>query len=134
MESGPDWWVAMDARMDEVYAAAYRHTAAGWQPLHTPQLYTLPALANLWLAAPPAQVAGSAVAAFADRLPWGDARRWPDCADRAAALLRLAEAAWAAGGAIAADHALPLYLRDKVAQTTAERLAQRPAAARVGLT
>ena len=46
-------------------------------------------------------------------------------AERAAALLRLAEAAWAAGAGMPADQALPLYLRDKVAQTTAERLAVR---------
>ncbi len=45
-----------------------------------------------------------------------------------AALLRLAEAAWADGAALAADQALPLYLRDKVALTTAER-AERQATA-----
>ncbi|MES2715890.1 MAG: tRNA (adenosine(37)-N6)-threonylcarbamoyltransferase complex dimerization subunit type 1 TsaB [Pseudomonadota bacterium] len=123
------WWVAMDARMDEVYAAAYRHGPAGWVVQVAPQLYTLGALAAAWQAAPPQRVAGSAIGAFADRLPWGDARRWPHCADRAAALLRLAEAAWAAGAAIPAEAALPLYLRDKVAQTTAERLAQRAAGA-----
>jgi tRNA threonylcarbamoyladenosine biosynthesis protein TsaB len=75
------------------------------------------------------QVAGSAVTAFADRLPWGSATRWPDTADRAAALLRLAEAAWLQGRALPADQALPLYLRDKVALTTAERLARRDALA-----
>lgn len=124
-----DWWVAMDARMDEVYAAAYRHTAAGWQVQVAPQLWTLGALAETWRATPPAQVAGSAVTAFADRLPWGEARCWAQTTDRAAALLRLAEAAWAQGRGVPADQALPLYLRDKVAQTTAERLALRHAAA-----
>lgn len=125
-----DWWVAMDARMDEVYAAAYRYTdAAGWQVWVAPQLWTLGALADAWRMAPPARVAGSAVSAFADRLPWGDARCWPHTVDRAAALLRLAEAAWTQGRCQAADQALPLYLRDKVAQTTAERLALRQAAA-----
>lgn len=119
---GP-WWVAMDARMDEVYAAVYHHGPEGWTVTVAPQLWTLPALAAAWQAAAPQRVAGSAVDAFADRLPWDDARRWPVCADRAAALLRLAEAAWAAGGAIAAEAALPLYLRDKVALTTAERTA-----------
>ncbi len=121
------WWVAMDARMDEVYAAAYQHGPGGWVVQVAPQLYTLGALADAWLAAPPPRVAGSAITAFADRLPWGSATRWPHCADRAAALLRLAEAAWAAGAATSADAALPLYLRDKVAQTTAERLAIRVA-------
>ncbi len=125
---GP-WWVAMDARMDEVYAAAYQHGPAGWTPLVPPQLYTLGALADAWQAAPPQRVAGSAVTAFADRLPWGSARQWPHTQDRAAALLRLTEAAWAAGASVAAEAALPLYLRDKVAQTTAERLAVRAAGA-----
>jgi len=124
-----DWWVAMDARMDEVYAAAYHHDGRGWQVRVAPQLWTLPALAAAWQAAPPVQVAGSALAAFGDRLPWGAAHRWPHTADRAGALLRLAQAAWDGGQAITADAALPLYLRDKVALTTAERLQARQAAA-----
>jgi tRNA threonylcarbamoyladenosine biosynthesis protein TsaB len=118
-----DWWVAMDARMDEVYAAAYSHGPQGWVVRVAPQLWTLPALAAHWQATPPLQVAGSAIDAFATRLPWGDARRWPACADRAGALLRLAQVAWSAGAAIPAESALPLYLRDKVALTTAERSA-----------
>lgn len=120
-----DWWVAMDARMDEAYAAAYRRTDGRWQPRVAPQLWTLPALAAAWQAEPPARVAGSALGAFADRLPWGSAARWPHTADRAGALLRLAEAAWAEGRGIPAAEALPLYLRDKVALTTAERLQQQ---------
>jgi tRNA threonylcarbamoyladenosine biosynthesis protein TsaB len=40
----------------------------------------------------------------------------------AAALLRLAPAAWAAGQAVPPEEALPLYIRDKVAQTTDERM------------
>ena len=116
-----DWWVAMDARMDEVYAARYRHSAGRWQVRVAPQLWTLPALAAAWAQSPPAQVAGSALTAFGDRLPWGQARRWPTCHDRAGALGRLAQAAWDQGEAIAAELALPIYLRDKVAQTTAER-------------
>ena len=125
------WWVAMDARMDEVYAAAYHHGAGGWQTRVAPDLWTLAALADTWAAAPPGRVAGSAVTAFADRLPWGTAAVWPDSHDRAAALLRLAEAAWARGETQRADDALPLYLRDKVAQTTAERQALRESAARL---
>ena len=50
---------------------------------------------------------------------------WPDAAPRAAALLALAEAAWARGERLDAAEALPLYVRDKVAQTTAEREAAR---------
>ena len=138
-----DWWVAMDARMDEVYAAAYRYTGAdshagadsptrsggraGWQLWLEPRLWTLPALVDRWAAVPPVRVAGNALAAFADRLPARGARTWPTCADRAAALLQLAVQAWHRGDCQPADQALPLYLRDKVAQTTAERQALRDA-------
>lgn len=124
-------WVAMDARMDEVYAAPYRRCHAEhrgrWQVLAEPALYTLPALAARWRDAPPAAVAGSAVTAFADRLPLAGLRCWPETPDRAGALLRLARAAWADGAARDAQDALPLYLRDKVALTTAERTAARTA-------
>jgi tRNA threonylcarbamoyladenosine biosynthesis protein TsaB len=37
-------------------------------------------------------------------------------------LLRLAPLAWAQGLAVPAEQALPLYIRDKVAQTTQERM------------
>jgi hypothetical protein len=40
----------------------------------------------------------------------------------ASALLRLAPAAWVAGQAVPPEEALPLYIRDKVAQTTDERM------------
>ena len=120
---GQGWWVAMDARMDEVYAASYQQDADGWHTRVAPQLWTVPALARAWAADPPQHVAGSAVTAFAGRLPWGSATLWPDTTDRAAALLRLAQAAWAKGLALPPEQALPLYLRDKVAFTTAERQA-----------
>jgi tRNA threonylcarbamoyladenosine biosynthesis protein TsaB len=118
-------WVAMDARMDEVYAAAYRWDPGGWQALQAPALYTLAALAECWLALPPLRIAGSALAAFEGRLPVGSARLQPGVDDRAAALLRLARQAWARGEAIDPAQALPTYVRDKVAQTSAERLAAR---------
>ena len=51
--------------------------------------------------------------------------RTPGRAPRA--LARLAEAAWRDGAAVDAALALPVYLRDKVAQTTAERDAARAA-------
>lgn len=121
-------WVAMDARMDEVYAAAYRaHPGGGWAVQVAPALLTLEALAACWRADPPRRIAGSAIAAFAGRLPFGDAALHPAETDRAAALLRLARRAWADGAAVDPAQALPVYLRDKVALTTAER-AKRTAA------
>jgi tRNA threonylcarbamoyladenosine biosynthesis protein TsaB len=47
----------------------------------------------------------------------------------AAALLRLAPALWAQGLAVPAEQAMPLYIRDKVANTTAEREAMKVQAA-----
>ena len=122
-----DVWVAMDARMDEVYAAHYRFGAGAWSVLDAPMLTTPDVLNARWRTQPPMCVAGSALAAFEDRLAAGDARRVPDALPRAAAMLPLARALWAQGGAVDAAHALPLYLRDKVAQTTVERDAIRAA-------
>ena len=121
-------WVAMDARMDEVYAAAYRFAGSRWHETSAPALYDLPTLQMLWQGRPPTQVAGSAITAFAGRLHFGAAALWPQVADRAAALLRLARSAWVDDSHLPADQALPLYLRDKVALTTAEREAVRAAA------
>ncbi|MDB5849458.1 MAG: tRNA ((37)-N6)-threonylcarbamoyltransferase complex dimerization subunit type 1 TsaB, partial [Rhodoferax sp.] len=47
----------------------------------------------------------------------------------ATAMLRLAPALLAAGAAVPASAALPRYIRDKVAQTTAERMFIKQAAA-----
>ena len=88
--------------------------------------------------AAPSLIAGSALAqpAWAARLAALQPSHvalglYPVEADRAAALLRLAVAAWQAGEGLPAAQALPLYLRDKVAQTTAERAqAQAQAQAR----
>jgi tRNA threonylcarbamoyladenosine biosynthesis protein TsaB len=121
-------WVAMDARMDEVYAAHYAFDGPRWHVEAAPALHTLDALAARWLAQPPRAVAGSAVQAFAGRLPFGAAITQPHIDDRAAALLDLALQHHADGVLLAAAEALPMYLRDKVALTTAERAMTRAAA------
>jgi tRNA threonylcarbamoyladenosine biosynthesis protein TsaB len=125
-------WVAMDARMDEVYAGAYRFDGKRWHVQHEAALFTLPALQAAWQ---PQAVAGSALHAFGERLECGHALRIDEAgtdrkavqppAARAQAMARLARAAWTRGEAIDAAQALPLYLRDKVALTTAERSAAR---------
>ena len=51
-------WVAMDARMDEVYAACYRRTDGRWHTASAPALWTIDALTRAWLAEPPEAVAG----------------------------------------------------------------------------
>ncbi|MBK6789559.1 MAG: tRNA (adenosine(37)-N6)-threonylcarbamoyltransferase complex dimerization subunit type 1 TsaB [Rubrivivax sp.] len=121
--------VAMDARMDEVYAARYRWQGGHWQVLQAPALCSLPALAEAWAGAEGQAVAGSALAAFGPRLglPDGGLRIEAE-RDRAGALLRLAVQAARAGQGVDAAEALPLYLRDKVALTSAEREAVRSAA------
>ena len=72
------------------------------------------------------RVAGNALAAFGERLDAGAARR----VRRALAACRArccarARRCGSDGGAVDAALALPLYVRDKVAQTTAEREAAR---------
>jgi tRNA threonylcarbamoyladenosine biosynthesis protein TsaB len=122
-------WVAMDARIDEIYAACYRRTAEGWLTLYAPALYPVAALAARWDTAPPLIVAGSAIEAFAGRLPFGNARLVPHERSRASALLALARQQWDAGRTMDPAQALPVYLRDKVALTSAERAAVRAAGA-----
>lgn len=127
-------WVVMDARMDEVYAGEYHWRGASWSAVQGPALWTLPALHAQWQRTPPAALAGSALAAFGERLHGGAALRLPDDDDtvgqgRAEALAHLAVQAWARGESIDAAEAVPLYLRDKVALTTAERVAAAAAAA-----
>lgn len=127
--------VAMDARMGEVYAARYRHAGDAdgrWQVLQAPGLWSPQALAVCWAADAPPAATGSALGLFADTLGAACPRsRWIDAgAARAAALVVLADRAWRDGAGVDAAEALPLYLRDKVAQTTAERLALRAAEAR----
>ncbi len=117
----------LDARMDEVYWAAcqWQPGADGggqWHPgadfgLDAPEAVAAP---QGWT------VAGNAHAAYGARLAPGAAH--VHALPTAAALLRLAPELLAAGGAVAAQAALPRYVRDKVAQTTAERAAARGAA------
>ncbi len=127
-EAEQDIWVAMDARMNEIYAAHYRFTGGQWQVIDAPMLTQVEVLNQRWGAEPPRHVAGTALRAFVGRLHIGAAASSPDALPRAKALLPLAQAAWARGEAIDAALALPVYLRDKVAQTTAEREAVRRAA------
>lgn len=118
-----DVWVAMDARMDEVYAAHYRWSQRRFRVEREPSLYALDALGALWREQAPRAVAGSALDAFGERLDAGAALRLADAAPRAAALAALALAAWDDGHAVDPAAALPLYLRDKVALTMQERAA-----------
>jgi len=109
----------LDARMDEVYSAAYIFDGGGWQQqgeFHLGRPEALP-----WPAGAGWALAGNVFTAYGGRLPGGADRI--EAVPTAAALLRLAPALIAAGQAGPATGALPLYIRDKVAQTTGERVA-----------
>ena len=125
--------VAMDARMGEAYAGRYRWAQGRWHTLQAAGLYALPLLAQVWADAQAGTavqaVAGSALLVFSDRVLWpAGAVHIAHEHDRATALLNLAVQAAQAGEGVDAALALPLYLRDKVAQTTQEREAVRAAA------
>ncbi len=112
----------LDARMDELYAAGYAYAAGKWVQTSDYRLLrpedALDATADA--------IVGNVFASYGVRLPASSAARFEALPD-AKALLRLAPALLADGGAMAPDQALPLYIRDKVAQTTLERAALKAA-------
>ena len=124
----------LDARMDEVYLARYAVTGDRLSPLEAPRLCRPEDLDSVVPALPGTVLAGNAAAVYGDR--WAPAlRALPQvfALPTAASLLRLAPEALAQGLAVDAAGAQPLYVRDKVAQTTVEReaikRAQAPGAA-----
>jgi tRNA threonylcarbamoyladenosine biosynthesis protein TsaB len=111
------FYAVIDARMGQLYTAAYEHRAGLW---HTVQE---PAVQNPADCALPLAWSGQPVWAvgLAQHLLPNLALPWVLAHPTASALLRLADQAQAHGGEVSPALALPLYLRDKVAQTTAER-------------
>ena len=118
-------WATIDARMAQIYAAEYAFANSRWRVLHAPMLTDGEALARRWRGAPAQAVAGDAIGAFGARLEPGVALLRPEARASAAALVALAGRAWDDGAAVDAAQALPLYVRDKVAETTLEREARR---------
>lgn len=115
--------VALDARMDEVYTARFDFDLDAAAQDTGFNVVAPEALR----AEPPWVLVGNAFAAYGERLPTGVPRL--AVLPTATALLRLAPALLAAGRAVHADDAMPLYIRDKVAFTTDERLARAVQAA-----
>jgi tRNA threonylcarbamoyladenosine biosynthesis protein TsaB len=130
----------IDARMEQVYVAAYEFTphadANGaspantdkvmhgtWRCVQAPELHSPETLhwPDGW-AADSFIAAGNAWTIYADCWPVALTALQVMALPTAAALLRLAPEAWAAGLAVPPEEALPLYVRDKVAQTTEERM------------
>lgn len=120
----------IDARMGEIYAGAFRRRPDGLVEALDAESVG-PATALLLPEASAWNVVGSGWAAHGDalraRLPcaptWADGERYPQAADVA----RLAAPQLREGHGVAPEQALPVYLRDKVALTSAE---QRLTAAR----
>ncbi|SAK79858.1 family M22 non-peptidase [Caballeronia calidae] len=122
---------ALDARMDEVYWADFEFDAASgdWRTLHSA---ALDAPGALPLPDVPFALAGNAAAAFGDRLPAVAAAAQVDreALPHALPVALIGLRAFQAGKAVAPELAAPEYVRDKVAQTTAERMQAREEALR----
>jgi len=115
----------LDARMDELYLAVWQRQVQGWTERIGPRLCAPVGLGD-WLAeALPGEspwLVGNAWAAYPEALtPLQSSHTTINAIPSACGLLRLAPGAWAAGAAMPAHAAVPLYVRDKVARTTAER-------------
>lgn len=126
----------LDARMDELYGATYAWDAQGlWSELQ-PSALVRPesvvrqpghAMTEPWM------LAGNVFAVYGERVAAGDpagatAQRVA-ALPTAAAMVRLAPQLIAQGRTVPADQAWPNYIRDKVAKTTAERMAEKAALA-----
>lgn len=128
LASGEVVWVLQDARMGELYVGAFCWTGARWT-VHAPAaLWPLTEPRARWASrGEGVRVCGNAVSACPaawEGLAPADTRVLADDAmPRGAALAELARQAWAHGEPVDPALALPRYVRDKVAQTTAERAA-----------
>ena len=119
---------ALDARMGELYLAAYEKRDGGWFAAMEPRLCkpheARPLSGADWFGAGNGFGVNEAglVTYFGSQLIGVDVQVMP----RASAVAQLAAVEFARGHAVDAAQALPLYLRDKVALTTRERAAARP--------
>jgi tRNA threonylcarbamoyladenosine biosynthesis protein TsaB len=114
---------ALDARMREVYFAAYAHDGDSWVPEIEPCVLPpdeAPARAGRWFGVGNGFEACPALAA---RL--GTAAHDPAIVPSAIAIGALALPRFAAGEGVSAAEAAPMYVRHRVALTSAERDAGR---------
>lgn len=119
----------LDARMAEVYWAAYRREGAGWRAVSEPQLALPESVAvpsdGDWIGAGNGFVALGEV--LRPRLAAALARIDDTLMPDAAAMAPLAARAFECGEGMDAALAAPIYLRDKVALTVDERRARQSA-------
>lgn len=116
----------LDARMNEVYWAAYERAPEGWtcitEPmLSAPDLVALPDNRS-WTGA------GNGLSLLQSVLSASFVEQYPEFMPDAAAIATLAAPAFARGEGIDAALAAPIYLRDKVALTVDERRRKTPTA------
>jgi tRNA threonylcarbamoyladenosine biosynthesis protein TsaB len=135
--------VALDARMAEVYLAVYRRLAGpgdeiAWEQLQVPILIGAAQVVP-WVAGHLAQwgidpavlpllLGGDAWGIYAEQMTPNPAAlpgwvRHDSLRPHAREIARLAYQAWRRGDTIPPEQALPLYVRERVAYTTKERLA-----------
>ena len=128
--------VALDARMNEVYLAVYRRAGtegdepASWETLQEPMLIAAAEVVpwaqhhqSGWRLGAPLLIAGDAWDAYAaDMAPPPAWQRVDVLRPEAASVARLARQDRLRGQSVPAELAAPLYVRDKVAFTTAERM------------
>ncbi len=122
--------VALDARMGEIYHAAYEQRDSGWRCLAAPSVCSAERAprpeGDGWFGA------GSGFAAYGAQLRerYGTTLIGADASiePSAAQIARLGAQAFARGESVPAHLALPVYVRDKVALTTTEQAALRSAA------
>ncbi len=126
LESGDgEVWTCLDARMNEVYGAAYDVAGDAVTELMAP-ICMPPALAPL-PAFDRGRGVGDGFGAYgsvlqARKADLAEVR--PDLFPTAVGVLRLAAPMFRCGHALPASGAQPVYVRDKVALTTAERIAR----------
>lgn len=126
----------LDARMDEMYCATFAFAHGQWSELQGSALVQPEQLVRQPVESLAQQgpwvLAGNVFAVYGERVAAHDAgaatAQRIAALPTAAAMLRLAPALLAAGHAVVAEQALPSYIRDKVAKTTAERMAEKTAA------
>jgi tRNA threonylcarbamoyladenosine biosynthesis protein TsaB len=112
--------VAIDARMNEVYWAVYRVDAGRLLELAAPALSTPLACAEEFIGFAVDAMGGNALTMPGTEWPQ-QLRRSAEARADAGDIVRLAGEDWAAGRAVPAAEAAPLYVRDRVAQTIEER-------------
>jgi len=117
----------LDARMNQIYAGYWFREGEQWLCGGEAALADPAALDELRYAlSAGTQVAGTALDAYPEVAAWCHTRQLQDTQVRyptAEALARLGAMAFAAGSVVDPADALPVYVRDRVALTTAERAA-----------